>query len=190
MIPEVQPHQMYLKTERLILRPFANEDAPILGRLIGAYEISVTTLNIPHPYPEGAAEEYIQRTREGFERGDAFNFALTLAADGAFIGSMSIHANWKHHRAEVGYWTGVPYWNQGYASEALRRVIQFGFEVLELNRIEARYFRENGASRRVMEKAGMVYEGMMRQHDLKWGEYKDLGICAIVREDWEASQGQ
>ena len=76
----------------------------------------------------------------------------------------------------------------GYMSEAARRVIQFGFEELGLNRIYAGYFTRNPTSRRVMEKAGMTYEGTYRQNVLKWGEFVDVGACAILRSEYDAQQ--
>jgi ribosomal-protein-alanine N-acetyltransferase len=72
-------------------------------------------------------------------------------------------------------------------SEAARRIVQFGFEELNLTRIQATYLTENTASRRVMEKIGMTYEGTLRSYVQKWEKDRDLGMCAILRSEWEAS---
>lgn len=173
-----------LETERLILRPLALSDATTIRELSGDYEVAKTTLNIPHPYPEGAAESFIQSQQDNSK---GYSFAIVRKSDPQLIGGMGIHPHERHDHAEMGYWIGVPYWNQGYASEALRRVVAFGFEELALNRIYAGYFSQNIASRRVMEKAGMTYEGTFRQHYVREGVYYDIGYCAILRSDWDSA---
>ncbi|MEO8392775.1 MAG: GNAT family N-acetyltransferase [Chloroflexota bacterium] len=174
-----------LETERLILRPLAMSDAPTVRLLAGDYEVAKTTLNMPHPYPEDAAEAFIQSRIDNADKGSVFG--IVRKADQQLMGAMGIHPEGRFSRAEMGYWLGVPYWNQGYASEAARRIVAFGFEELELNRIHASYFSENIASRRVMEKAGMIYEGTLRQHIVRDGVYYDLGCCGIVRSDWDSA---
>lgn len=173
----------HLSTERLLLRPLKMTDAPTIQRLAGDEAIARYTLHIPHPYLNGAAEEFIAHTQENLASGEAYTFAIIRCEDERLLGAtgMSIH---QHDKAEIGYWMGVPYWGQGYMTEAVMRLIQFGFEDLKLNRIYATYFVENGASRRVMEKAGMYYEGTFRQAYRKNGRYIDAGLCAILRSDY------
>jgi RimJ/RimL family protein N-acetyltransferase len=78
----------------------------------------------------------------------------------------------------------VPYWNQGYATEAARRVIAWAFEDLRLNRVYARYLLRNPASGRVMRKAGLRPEGTFPQDALKNGVFEDLGQCGLVRSEY------
>lgn len=176
--------QLRLITERLLLRPFTLSDAPEVQRLAGASEIADTTSNIPHPYPEGAAEAWIAEHAAQIAAGTDYPFAIIRRADETLVGAIGLHVQPAHHRAEMGYWIGVPYWRQGYATEAARRVIAFGFDTLGLNRIYATYFTRNPASRRVMEKAGMRYEGTLREWIRKADRYEDCGICAILRKDY------
>ncbi len=173
-----------LTTERLILRGFRLSDAPAVHLLVGAYEVADTTLNIPHPYTENAFTEWIATHAEGIERGTDLSFAIMRREDGVVIGGIGLHINRRHNRGESGYWIGVPYWGQGYATEALRRIIAYGFEEMGLNRIYAGYFVRNPASRRVQEKAGMIFEGILRGDLLKNGVYEDHGMCAITRQDY------
>jgi [ribosomal protein S5]-alanine N-acetyltransferase len=114
-----------LYTERLCLRPFMPGDAPTVHRLLSSPEISEGTLSISYPYPEGAAEHWIA-THIGtyLEKGDII-FALELRATSELIGTMGLHPVPAHHRAEIGYWVGKEYWGNGYATEALKRVIQY-----------------------------------------------------------------
>lgn len=175
---------MHLETDRLILRPLELEDAPAIQRLVSVREIAATTLNIPHPYPEGAAEAFIKTSHEHRDQGTAYTFGIVRTADSAFLGSIGLRVKREYERAELGYWIGVPYWNQGYTTEAARRMIDFGFSYLGLNRIYATYFTSNPASRRVMEKAGMVYEATLPQHVRRFDKFHDLGYCGILRSMW------
>lgn len=176
-----------LKTERLLLRLIELADAPVIQRLVSDREIAAPTLNIPHPYPENGAVEFIQKSIEGRAQGHAdFHFGIIRQSDEALMGMAGIHPRQHGYTAEIGYWLGVPYWGQGYMTEAVRRIIQFGFENLHLQRIEARCFSYNTASARVMQKVGMTFEGIMRQHVIKWDQPIDLGIYSILRPEYEA----
>jgi RimJ/RimL family protein N-acetyltransferase len=79
---------------------------------------------------------------------------------------------------------GKPYWNRGYATEAAAALLAFGFNELSLNRIYASYLARNPSSGRVMEKVGMLREGIVRQGTKKWEKYEDLVCYAILRDDW------
>ena len=97
------------------------------------------------------------------------------------IGFMWI--NCEHRSAEVGYSLSRDCWNQGYATEALRAVLRFGFNTLRLNRIEAQHELDNPASGRVMEKCGMRCEGTLRQRVFNKGRFSDVRLYAILRGD-------
>ena len=173
-----------IETDRLLLRPFSLADSAIVQRLAGDRAIASTTLNIPHPYEDGMAEEWIGTHQERFDQGEAVLFAIVQRADGALVGSVGLEINRRHNRAELGYWIGKPYWNQGYCTEAAIAVVKYGFEALQLNRIHAFHLRRNPASGRVMQKIGMVHEGSLRKHAKKWEEFEDLEVYGILREDW------
>jgi [ribosomal protein S5]-alanine N-acetyltransferase len=175
-------HDYTLETERLLLRVPSLDDVPAIQRIANHPEIARTTLNIPHPYPDDAAEIWISNLLASDEQ--HYTFLLALKENGTLIGSIGIHPHERFSRAEIGYWLGVEFWNKGYMSEACRKVIDFGFETLGLERIQAGYFTENIASRRVMEKAGMQYECTLRNYVQKNGLNRDIGYCAIIRQDW------
>jgi RimJ/RimL family protein N-acetyltransferase len=170
-----------LNTERLVLRPFTLADAADVQRLAGDRAIASTTLNIPHPYEDGMAEEWIGTHQEEFEGGKSATFAIARAQDAALLGAISVAIRQQHRHAELGYWVGKPYWGNGYCTEAARAVLDYGFRVLDLNRIYARHLARNPASGRVMIKAGMQYEGCMRQHVLKWDVFEDVKFYGILR---------
>ena len=176
--------QPILETLRLSLRPFTLDDAPTVQKLAGRVEIADTTLNIPHPYRDGVAEAWILSHKQLFRLGALSNFAIVLRATSELIGAVGLRIEPSHSRAELGYWIGVPYWNHGYCTEAARAVVEYGFKVLQLNRIHASHLRRNPASGRVMAKLGMSYEGRLRQHVLKSDAFEDLEKYAILRNDY------
>ena len=114
-----------LETERLILRPFRLEDAAEVQRFAGDRSIADTTLNIPHPYEAGMAEEWISKHRPDFEDGKGVTFAITRKSDGSLIGAIGLMGMVKGHQAELGYWIGQPYWSQGFCTEAGAAVLAF-----------------------------------------------------------------
>ncbi|MDN7011755.1 GNAT family N-acetyltransferase [Methanoculleus sp. FWC-SCC3] len=171
--------QPALATDRLLLRPYTLSDARAVQRLCGNYAVSATTL-LPYPYPDGLAEVWIASLSEGTERGDAVAFAVTLARDGPLIGGARLRIESVHARGELGFWIAKSCWGRGYATEAVRAVIEYGFSALGLHRIHAMHFSRNPASGRVMEKCGMVHEGRFRGHVKKWGIYEDVDIWGIL----------
>ncbi len=173
--------QPTLETERLVLRPFEPSDAAEIQRLAGDFSVADTTLNIPHPYPDGAAEKFITETAAKYERGEHVSFAVTLKSGGALIGAQTLGLVPRFRQAELGYWIGRPFWGNGYATEAARAVVAFGFDQCALHKIKATYFSRNPASGNVMKKAGLVQEGILREHVLKWDRFEDIVICGIVR---------
>lgn len=148
-----------LETERLRLRPFTLADAKDVQRLAGNKAIADTTLNIPHPYEDGMAEAWISSHQPGFEAGDLAAFAITLKSSAELIGAISLKIDSEMRVAEMGYWIGVPFWGAGYCTEAAKRIVEHGFNELDLRRIHAMHLQRNPASGRVLEKVGMTKEG-------------------------------
>jgi RimJ/RimL family protein N-acetyltransferase len=173
-----------LATARLRLRPYALADAADVQRLAGDAAVAATTLLIPHPYPDGAAEAWISTHPRQWTTREGLALAITLTATGELLGSIGLMFDPAHKKAELGYWVGVPHWNRGYASEAVRAVIDYGFRTLGLNRIQAHHMAHNPASGRVMEKAGLRREGLSRHAILKNGEFHDAVFYGILRRDW------
>lgn len=169
----------------MVLRPFSPGDAPEVQRLAGDRSIADTTLAIPHPYNDGAAQEWISRHQSEFDQGKGITFALTRKTDGSLIGAMSLMEMTAGHKAELGYWIGRPYWDQGYCTEAGEAVLRYAFTQLGLIRVHCRHFARNPASGRVMHKLGMQHEGTRRRHVRKWDKFEDLELYGVLREDWE-----
>ena len=161
------------------------EEAPEIKRLIGDRAVASTMMNIPHPYEDGMAEEWINGRQESFDKGEMVDFAITHRQEDYFIGGISLNNIDKQSEiAEMGYWIGKPYWRNGYGTEAARAVVQYGFEVLGLNRIRSRHLERNPASGKIMQKIGMKREGHQRQHIKKWGVFEDFELYGILKSEY------
>jgi len=174
-----------IETERLILRPFCLTDAPAVQKLAGDIEIARNTNAIPHPYEDGMAEEWIGTHQAKFEEGKLVNFANVLRETGQLIGAIGLVVAIEDDRAELGYWVGKPYWNSGYCTEAARAVLDYGFNVMGLNLINAHHMSRNAASGKVMQKIGMKHIATLPQWIKKWGEFVDLELCVILKSDFK-----
>lgn len=176
--------QPVLQTPRLRLRPFTPADAADVHRLVGDREVAHTTANIPHPYPEGAAEAWIASHAAGLASGRAIVYAITDRESGALWGAIGMMLAPEHQRAELGYWIARAEWGKGLATEALRAVLEFAFTTLALERVDATFMTRNPASGRVMAKAGMRHEGLHRRFYKRDGRFEDIIRYAIMREEW------
>lgn len=178
-----------LTTPRLLLRPFTLSDALAVHEFVGAPEVAAMSASMPHPFQPGMVEQWVAMQQPMFERGDGVVWAITLRADQTLCGAINLLVEPDHQIAEIGYWIGLPYWNRGYATEATHAAIRYGFETLALHRIYATHLGRNPASGRVMQKAGMRYEGRLRGHFLKWGVHEDVLYYGILRDEWQAGAG-
>jgi RimJ/RimL family protein N-acetyltransferase len=139
---------MFLRTERLFLRPAWLEDAPELTRAIGQEPVVRMLARVPWPYREEHARQWIEASKDP----RLPNALVTLPDEGGrIIGSCGLHQD--EGRTEVGYWIEPGYWNRGYATEALRGVLSFA-RLIGHRRIVSRHAMDNPASGRVLRKAG------------------------------------
>jgi [ribosomal protein S5]-alanine N-acetyltransferase len=172
-----------LESERLILRQLTPEDAadffacqsdPDVFRYAGRSE--ETSLE--------SARQMLNILFERHREQTLLSWAIVLKESQRLIGRFQME-EWsdENRRATVGYLLGKQYWGNGYATEALRAVIAYLFEQTTVNRIDTFAWAENSASIRVMEKAGMRFEGLARQRRFAKGAFRDVEYYAILRED-------
>jgi ribosomal-protein-alanine N-acetyltransferase len=176
--------QPTLNTSRLALRPYLPVDAQRVQQLAGAREVADTTLHVPHPYPDGAAEAWIASHKIAWQAGTGVTYAITDRVSGALYGSVALSITPEHERAELGYWIAVPFWNQGYCTEAARELVAMALGPLHLHRLQARHLQRNPASGRVLQKLGMHLEGVHRESVRKWNRFEDLAMYAILAREW------
>ncbi len=177
--------ELELKTERLILRPFRLEDAPRVRQLAGVWEIASMLAALPHPYPEGLAESWIVQ-HDRLRRAGAYPFAACRGDE--LIGSFGIEEP-RGNGLELGYWVGVPYWGQGFATEAAQAVVDFAFKWLVRDHLRAAHLVENAASARVLAKLGFVATGRGACESRARGAALDCIRLVLKREDYLAKSG-
>ena len=173
-----------LKTERLVLRPLDLSDAKDVQRLAGDRRVAENVTLIPHPYEDGMAEEWINTLQPEFEAGTLCNFAIEDSQTGVLVGVIGLKLNSQFNHAEMGYWIGVPFWNQGFCTEAAEKVLEFAFRELKLFRVYAHHITRNPASGRVMKKLGMSHEGLQRKHVEVMDQYEDIELYGILAEEY------
>jgi RimJ/RimL family protein N-acetyltransferase len=117
-------------------------------------------------------------------RGEIHNFTIIEAATVRPIGSASIRPDGQHFRADMGLWIGKPFQGRGYGTQVVRRLIEYGFERLRLEKIDADVFVGNWASRRIFEKNGFSLEGTIRKAVRKYGRAVDEWVLGITRQDY------
>ena len=178
-----------LETERLILRRMSHFDIVDVFDYAKRSEVSEYLLWYPHD-EIGFTRKYLKIVDTKYKRGEFYDWAVVNKADGRMIGTAGFtRFDIYNNTAEVGYVLNSLYWGKGLAAEATRAVITFGFEVLGLVRIEAKYMTGNIASKRVAEKCGMTEEGVMRQSVYAKGRYVDVAVAAILKDEYKSLAG-
>ncbi len=172
-----------LETERLLLRKMRPDDAEAMFAYASNPEVTRYVLWETHGSMK-ESEDFLRSASEGYERGDFGGWGVVLKASGAFVGTCGMEPAPEHSRAELGYVLAREHWGRGLMPEAVRRVIRFCFERMGLNRVEARCIAENTPSARVMEKAGMSYEGTLREREYIKGAHRDMKMYSILRREY------
>ncbi len=134
----------------------------------------------PHPYTMSDAREWVRRAHE-----DPNQLNLAIVVDGKAVGGIGVVflQDVHRHTAELGYWLGEEQWNKGIATEAVKALTEYVLSKFHIYRVQARVFDWNGASCRVLEKAGYRLEGRLERHVTKAGKVSDEILYAIVRRD-------
>lgn len=173
-----------LETERFLLRKLSLDDTDDMFEYANKSEVTEFLTWSPHP-DKAFTFDYLAYLQNRYKSGDFFDWAIVYKESEKMIGTCGFtRFFFQHNGAEIGYVVNPEYHGQGIATEVVGRVIRYGFENLALERIEGKFMIENEASRRVMEKNQMMFEGIRRKGMLIKGIYRDVGTCAIIREDF------
>lgn len=173
-----------LESSNLELRKLEYKDLDEQILNISNKNISDQIFNIPFPFTKEDALKRLEFINIGFEQGERFMFAIFRKEDGQLLGEMGLHITKAHNHAQLGYYIGEKYWGKGYASEALNKVISFGFEILKLNKIFATHYENNLASGRVMQKNKMTKEGFLLEHYRVGNEYRSVFQYQITLKEY------
>jgi RimJ/RimL family protein N-acetyltransferase len=172
---------MRIELERCVLRPWRSDDAQSLAEGANNRNVWLTLRDfMPHPYTLADAEAYLRSVAE-----EGPKFSLCIEVDGKAAGAIGLRFESDVHRltAELGYWLAEPFWGRGVMSEAVAGLVEHAFQTFALRRIFASVYANNPASARVLEKAGFVFEGRMRQNVIKDGQILDSLLYAKVRTE-------
>ena len=167
-----------IKSKRFVLRPYRKGDEKSLQNNINDRDIYKYTDRIPYPYRLVDAKNWIKKCINSSRKKTEFNFAIDI--NGQVVGGIGFDQI-KGHSAEIGYWLGKKYWNQGIMGEAIKLVTNFGFRKLKLKRITAHVFHKNKASARILEKNNYKLEGILRKSHSKDGKLYDELLYAKVK---------
>lgn len=173
-----------LETERLVLRQIDNKDVDELHEILGDDEVA----KFDYFYPVKSKSEvmkFIERYKEELEKSEEVTWGIALKDSNKLIGTCCF-GNFDDgaRRTEIGYDIAQDHWNKGYATEALEAIISFGFNIINLNRIEATITPGNDASVKVLKKLNFVQEGIVRERDLIKGKLEDGIIMSILKRDY------
>lgn len=173
-----------LKTPRLVLRELRDDDVMEAHRIFSDEEAVRYLGRLPHTELE-KTREYLERNRAQFPNREGIRWAITLAGQDRFIGSCG---HWRlikeHHRSEIGYDLLRQYWGQGIMAEALRAILRFGFEEMELHATEAQIDPENLRSQKVLERLGFRQDGLIRENYFALGKFLDTAIFTLLRREY------
>ena len=178
-----------LATSRLLLRPFSDADGDALFALHSNAHV-LRYWDSPPWTDRARAELFIEKGRQLSEEGSGARVAMERASDGAFLGWCGL-SKWNpdYRSASLGYCLGEAAWGQGYATEAAHRLVQWAYDTLDLNRVQAEADTRNAASARVLEKLGFVHEGTLREDCVVNGDVSDSWVYGLLSREWRAAGG-
>ena len=183
-IARIFRHIPRLRTERLLLRRIEREDTADVYSYASLPEVTRFLLWEPHSslaYSKG----YVDYLQSVYREGSFYDWGVILLDSGRQIGTCGFTSfDFENHSAQIGYVLHTDHHGKGIATEAVGAVLDFGFRKLKLQRIEGRFMEENLASRRVMEKNRMQFEGILRNAVYVRGEYVNVGVCSILRDEF------
>ncbi len=145
-----------LETDRLELKPFSKDDSIEIQQLANNIEVA-SIIGLPHPYLLKFAEEWIDSQPELIEKGIEYPLVIVSKKSEKIVGTITIRIDKSNNKGELGYWIGRDYWGNGFATEAANRMIEFGFEELNLNRIWASAISRNKGSIIVFRESRFTY---------------------------------
>jgi len=186
----IDPREIFIRlptlhTPRLTLRALALSDAPDIFAYACDHEVCRYTTWNPHTSIDDS-RAFLANALGRYEAGQPASWAVVLKSTGMVVGTCGfMEIATVHERGGLGYALARNLWRQGLMCEAVKASIDFGFRVLQLHKIEAHCDVRNIGSARVMERCGMQFEGLMRQHAMLKGERRDVKWYAILRNEWE-----
>jgi [ribosomal protein S5]-alanine N-acetyltransferase len=179
-----------LETGRLILREIVPADADDLFRIFSDAETMRYWSCRPYTSVE-QANKLVEDIAETARCGAGVQWAITLRNDERLIGKCGYN-EWRkrHRRGDISYIVASEHWGKGIVSEALRAVLNYGFDHMNLHSVEAGVTPGNEASTRMLERLGFHLEGQLRENFWAEDRFVDSLIYSLLRRDWETANGK
>jgi RimJ/RimL family protein N-acetyltransferase len=177
----------FIQTDTLTLRFSSEGDLPAVYDIFSHPEV-MRYWSYPPWTDRSQAHQWLINVQAGYRTGDALQLGIERNADHVFVGTCTLfqfHA--ASRRAEIGYALGRPYWGSGYMHEALRALLRYAFQTLDLNRLEADIDPRNRASAKVLERLGFQKEGHLRERWIVNGEMSDTWLYGLLRREWKGN---
>ena len=177
-------HMPTLECENIILRPMRVSDAEDMYDYAKRPDLTRYLLWSPHP-SVAYSKEFLKFVVKRYRAGDFFDWGVEEKSSGRMIGTCGFTSiDLENGVGEIGYVINPDFSGRGYATEAARAVIEYGFGELSLHRIQCRFMKGNDASLRVAEKLGMTFEGYIRDLMYVKGAHKTIGYCSLMHDEF------
>jgi [ribosomal protein S5]-alanine N-acetyltransferase len=171
----------------VVLRAFVPDDAARVEEFCSDPAVSLVTAAMPHPYPPGAAAQWIATHDDARAAGTVWTYAITHVDGAELLGAVDLRVG-RSTDGNLGYWIGRPRWGNGYATLAVRALIAVAFLGLDIDGLSAAHLARNPASGRVLEKCGLIMTHRARGPH-RGGPEEDFRVWSITREQWSSLRG-
>lgn len=174
-----------LETDRLLLRKIALTDVDDIFEFSSDPEVAYHMTWETNKSKEETLTNFLKSVIKGYDSGLSAEWAIVHKESRKVIGTCSL-VDWsnEHYKAEIGYVLNRQYWGYGFTTEAVNEVITYGFDILQLNRLEGHCDIDNLGSEKVLIKLGMQYEGLLRKNEFIKGTFRDTKIFSLLKNDF------
>jgi RimJ/RimL family protein N-acetyltransferase len=176
-----------LETERLLLRPLETGDEDRIAEFMAERQVTEFLLYFTYPLCRDQVHLWLGNVLK-IPPEQAAYWALVDRPSNRLIGILSLTLDTYNRKGEIGYWMDKEFWGRGLMTEAVWRVVHYGFDTLHLHRLELTHMVANGRSRRVAEKLGFQLEGCWREGHYKDGQFRDVRLYGMLDVDYKRTK--
>jgi len=174
----------------LELRPLTQADALRIAEYCNNYNLYKTTLSLPYPYTLEDAKSWIEMAEANAKEQKSFEFAIVEQASGLLVGVVGLSQNKANRKGELAYWIAEEHWGKGYGSWAANAILDFAFREMNFHKVFARFFANNPASGRIMQKIGMKEVGVFVDDVYKEDKFVTAHYYEILQSEWQLRRGE
>ncbi len=191
--PAVLKHwkKIRLEGKKVFLRPIRKTDAERIFELINDRDVTRFLVSVEAPVTIQQENAFVRLAEKDWKKGNGFRFAICERESGMLVGCSELAGFSKRDQcAKIGIWLGKKYWGKGFGLDSVFLLFQFGFEEMNLNRIEYGYLTVNTRSMNVAKKMRTKREGIQRHFVFKRGRFFDHAITSLLASEWKQKWGK